>query len=544
MLEGFAFNTLDLYQVLGVEVTASRSEIISAYDQIEREYKELIRSGVGDDSVDGPRLREEFAIATEAFRILSNAERRRKYDDKFYPSRIQRDSLYQEAPDRGLAATNKKVNRFVSGAFIFEKSEDSDEYSLIEEYRDPFKDEGGSDRSGVAEISDKAIESTPDFNDLAAGSGRVEGYAEGGYVDDITQGQKISRSIAPDEREFKPEDSKESHAGLAVIITNKSIGDFIEEIHDPFSEYPSVESPANTARSISSVVEEDTKVLTDKQKQPLNSHEQDKGLNFILYPTPSLAIGEMDLATSSHDIKVLGEVHSAESLIEQSLLLGLVKYEDDLIVVGDIGEDYSSQLADAHADKELEHNGSVDLQGRDIERSKANAVGEVETSSSPSRVVEGLAPLSSNQEPKPEPKKVTRDWDEATLARKKLISSQIEAALESQIDDETLERQRKLVSESEDMKKAREQAPPDGKVVLFPLSFGTSSVSQTTSAAFGAQMFRDSGSDIVLADDIVSIAEIVQKENRGISGFWLIPIILLIVVAVGLGAIIGLMMDF
>lgn len=544
MLEGFAFNTLDLYQVLGVEVTASRSEIISAYDQIEREYKELIRSGVGDDSVNGPRLREEFAIATEAFRILSNAERRRKYDDKFYPSRVQRDSLYQEAPDRGVAATNKNVNRFVSGAFIFEKSEDSDEYSLIEEYRDPFKDEGGPDRSGVAEISDKAIVSTPDFNHPAAGSGGVEGYAEGGYVDDITQGQKISRSIAPGEREFKPEDSKESRAGLAVIVTNKSVGDFIEEIHDPFSEYPSVEPPANTARLLSSVVDQDTKILVDKPEKTLKSEERDNSVNFILNPTPSRAIGEMDLATSSHEVNASGEVHRAESLNEQSPLPGLVKYEDDLIVVGDIGEENSSQLADAHAEREPEHNGSVDLQGREIEQSKADAVGGVATFSSSSRVAEGLAPLSSNQEPKPEPKKVTRDWDEATLARKKLISSQIEAALESQIDDEALERQRKLVSESEDMKKAREQAPPDGKVVLFPLSFATSSVSQTTSAAFGAQMFRDSGSEIVLADEIVSIAQIVQKEKRGISGFWLIPIILLIVVAVGLGAIIGLMMDF
>lgn len=544
MLEGFAFNTLDLYQVLGVEVTASRSEIISAYDQIEREYKELIRSGIGDDSVNGPRLREEFAIATEAFRILSNAERRRKYDDKFYPSRVQRDSLYQEAPDRGVAATNKNVNRFVSGAFIFEKAEDSDEYSLIEEYRDPFKDDGRSVKGGVSENREEVIEPIQNLNYGETVTGRIEGYAQNGYVDDITQGQSISPSISPDEREFKPEDTKSSHAGPAVIVTNKSLGDFIEEIHDPFSEYPSIEPPTNTARSSSSVVDEDRKVLADKQKQTLNSQEQDKGVNFLLYPTPSLAMGEMDLATSSLEIKVSGEVPSAESLIEHSSSPGLVKFEDDLIVVGDIGEDHSSQLADAHSDKEPEHDGSVDLQGREIEKSKADAVGEGESSSGLSQVAEGLEPLSSNHEPKPEPKKVTRDWDEATLARKKLISSQIEAALESQIDDETLERQRKLVSESEDMKKAREQAPPDGKVVLFPLSFATSSVSQTTSAAFGAQMFRDSGSEIVLADDIVSVAQIVQKEKRGISGFWLIPIILLLVVAAGLGAMIGLVIDF
>lgn len=66
---------LDYYEVLGVERTASEPQILQAYRKLAVRYHPDLHPG-NDAMVD------RFKEVTEAFEVLSDTERRRRYDEE------------------------------------------------------------------------------------------------------------------------------------------------------------------------------------------------------------------------------------------------------------------------------------------------------------------------------------------------------------------------------------------------------------------------------------------------------------------------------
>ena len=63
----------DYYEVLGVSKTASADEIKSA-------YRKLAMKWHPDRNPDNPEAKEKFQEASEAYEVLSNPEKRQRYD--------------------------------------------------------------------------------------------------------------------------------------------------------------------------------------------------------------------------------------------------------------------------------------------------------------------------------------------------------------------------------------------------------------------------------------------------------------------------------
>src|ERR1700677_4334749 len=63
----------DFYDILGVAKTASADEIKSAYRKLARKYHP-------DATKNDPKLTEKFKLAQEAYEVLSDPAKRKKYD--------------------------------------------------------------------------------------------------------------------------------------------------------------------------------------------------------------------------------------------------------------------------------------------------------------------------------------------------------------------------------------------------------------------------------------------------------------------------------
>jgi DnaJ-class molecular chaperone len=68
----------DYYKILGVHPEASEEEIKDAYRELARRHHPDTQSGKGDSGSTGDA--EFFKSITEAYAVLSNAEKRKEYD--------------------------------------------------------------------------------------------------------------------------------------------------------------------------------------------------------------------------------------------------------------------------------------------------------------------------------------------------------------------------------------------------------------------------------------------------------------------------------
>ncbi len=70
--QGFAFDSVNYYDVLGVARTASPEEIRAAYREAVRRWHPDINPS--------PEAREHFLLIRQAYEVLSNPEKRQAYD--------------------------------------------------------------------------------------------------------------------------------------------------------------------------------------------------------------------------------------------------------------------------------------------------------------------------------------------------------------------------------------------------------------------------------------------------------------------------------
>ncbi len=69
----------DLYQLLGLPREASK-------DDIQRAHRKLVRQYHPDANPQDPRAEERFKEVQQAYEVLSNEQKRREYDQRFYAS--------------------------------------------------------------------------------------------------------------------------------------------------------------------------------------------------------------------------------------------------------------------------------------------------------------------------------------------------------------------------------------------------------------------------------------------------------------------------
>lgn len=145
-------NKRDYYEVLGISKNATEKEIKSAYRKLAMQYH--------PDRNKAPDAEEKFKEVSEAYEVLSDPEKRQKYD-KFGHSAFDQSSFgYSE--DVFNSFFNSFRDMFSGGGFEVDSSDDSD---------DPFSSifGFGSNRSRKTKGSDLQMKLSIDFVDSIFG---------------------------------------------------------------------------------------------------------------------------------------------------------------------------------------------------------------------------------------------------------------------------------------------------------------------------------------------------------------------------------------
>ena len=134
---------MDYYKILDIPENASE-------DDIKREYRKLAMKYHPDRNPENREAEERFKKIGEAYEILGNKEKRRKYDEK----RKKDKNLSQEKRERGKTKSEKEFKRVFSAdpkniKNMFEKAFNINDLNNLEEK------EGKEHKENIEKIFEK-----------------------------------------------------------------------------------------------------------------------------------------------------------------------------------------------------------------------------------------------------------------------------------------------------------------------------------------------------------------------------------------------------
>ena len=134
---------MDYYKILDIPENASE-------DDIKREYRKLAMEYHPDRNPENREAEERFKKIGEAYEILGNKEKRRKYDEK----RKKDKNLSQEKRERGKTKSEKEFKRVFSAdpeniKNMFEKAFNINDLNNLEEK------EGKEHKENIEKIFEK-----------------------------------------------------------------------------------------------------------------------------------------------------------------------------------------------------------------------------------------------------------------------------------------------------------------------------------------------------------------------------------------------------